>query len=172
VTSGIVSALHREIEAPNNRVIVDAIQTDAAINHGNSGGALLDLQGRVVGVTAQIKSDSGGNEGVGFAIPSNTVRSIVRGLLQNGSVQHAYLGVALASEGAARIQSVSDGTPAARAGLRAGDVVVGVDGSAITTGAELRAAIDAKQPGDTVQLRIRRAGSERTIAVKLAVRPD
>src|SRR6185436_9284348 len=84
VTSGIVSALHREMTAPNNYTITDTIQTDAAINHGNSGGPLIDAQGRVIGVNAQIESESGGSDGVGFAIPSDTVRSIVRQLVATG----------------------------------------------------------------------------------------
>src|SRR6476619_7251332 len=85
VTSGIVSALHREMTSPNHFAIDNSIQTDAAINHGNSGGPLLDSQGKVVGVNAQIESDSGGNEGVGFAIPSNTVRSIATQLISSGT---------------------------------------------------------------------------------------
>ncbi len=93
VTSGIVSALHRQMTAPNNFTINDSIQTDAAINHGNSGGPLVDQQGRVIGVNAQIESESGGSDGVGFAIPSNTVRSIVSQLIATGEAEHAYLGV-------------------------------------------------------------------------------
>ena len=93
LTSGIVSALHRDITSPNNFTITDTIQTDAAINHGNSGGVLLNTDGKVVGVTAQIDSESGGNDGVGFAIPSNTVRSVVGQIIGSGSVQRAYLGV-------------------------------------------------------------------------------
>jgi putative serine protease PepD len=172
VTSGIVSALHREIEAPNNFTIQDAIQTDAAINHGNSGGPLLDLSGRVIGVNAQIKSDSGGNEGVGFAIPSNTVRTVVSAILQNGSVQHAYLGVSLSANGAAAVDAVRPGTPAASAGLQSGDVVIRVDGVAITSGSQLRGVIDSKKPGDKVRITVRRNGSERTFTVTLGVRPD
>ena len=94
VTTGIVSALHRQITAPNSFAIDDAIQTDAAINHGNSGGPLLDLSGKVVGVTSQIESESGGNVGIGFAVSSNTVKRIAAALISNGSVDHAYLGVA------------------------------------------------------------------------------
>ena len=97
VTSGIVSALHRPIAALNNFTINDSIQTDAAINHGNSGGPLLNLHGQVVGVNAQIRSDSGDNAGIGFSIPSNTVRSIAGRLISNGKAVHAYLGVALDS---------------------------------------------------------------------------
>src|SRR4051812_16700620 len=95
VTSGIVSALHRQMTAPNNFTIPDSIQTDAAINHGNSGGPLLDLNARVIGVNAQIKSETGENTGVGFAIPSDTVRSIASRLANGGVVEHAYLGVSI-----------------------------------------------------------------------------
>ena len=93
MTSGIVSALHRQMTAPNNYTITDTIQTDAAINHGNSGGPLLNGEGRVIGVDAQIESESGGSDGVGFAIPSNTVAAIVRQLVSTGKVEHAFLGV-------------------------------------------------------------------------------
>src|SRR5205807_3289539 len=95
VTAGIVSALHREMTSPNNFAIDDSIQTDAAINHGNSGGPLLNGQGRVIGVTSQIESDSGGSDGVGFAVPSNTIRSIASQLISSGKAQHAFLGVEL-----------------------------------------------------------------------------
>jgi len=172
VTAGIVSALHREIQAPNNFTIEDAIQTDAAINHGNSGGPLLDLAGRVVGVTSQIKSESGGNEGIGFAVPSNTVRSIADAIVSKGSVQHAYLGVSLSAEGSARIDSVRSGTPAAHAGLRSGDVITSIGGRKVSTAAEVRAAIDARQPGDTVRVIVRRNGGTKTVSVRLANRPD
>src|SRR2546423_6693947 len=132
VTTGIVSALHREMTAPNNFTISDSIQTDAAINHGNSGGALLDLSGKVIGVTAQIESDSGGNDGVGFAIPSNTVRSIVTQLIGSGSVRHAYLGVGIASDPrGVRLTQVRPGTPAAKAGLQAGDAGTAIDGKRV-----------------------------------------
>src|SRR5581483_2118515 len=95
VTAGIVSQLNREIDSPNGYAIAGAIQTDAAVNHGNSGGPLLNGAGEVIGVTAQINSESGGNDGVAFAIPSSTVQSIVPQLIKSGAVQHAYLGVSL-----------------------------------------------------------------------------
>jgi putative serine protease PepD len=155
VTSGIVSALHRAIEAPNNFTINDSVQTDAAINHGNSGGPLLNSQGQVVGVNAQIRSDSGGNEGVGFAIPSNTVRSIATQLISTG-----------------KIASVKAATPAAQAGLKAGDVVTAVDGTSIASGDDLTRAIDSHKPGDTITLKYRRGGSEHTVDLKLAARPS
>ena len=173
VTSGIVSALHRKIQAPNQFTIDDAIQTDAAINHGNSGGPLLDLHGRVVGVNAQIESDSGGNDGVGFAIPSNTVKSIVSRLIASGSVQHAYLGVSIqaAAGGGVAVSQVNPGTPAANAGLRAGDRITQVDGKDVDADA-LRAAIDAKQPGDSIRVTYERDDQTHTVTVKLAARPS
>src|SRR5919198_1434596 len=169
VTAGIVSALHRQMTSPNQFSIDDSIQTDAAINHGNSGGPLLDSQGHVIGVNSQIESDSGGSDGVGFAIPSNTVRSIATQLISNGSVQHAYLGVAVqtASNGV-RLAQVRSGTPAARAGLKVGDVVTAIDGRKVSTTAQLQGAIDAKQPGDTVTLTYRRNGKTHTAKVTLA----
>jgi putative serine protease PepD len=173
VTSGIVSALHRAIEAPNNFTINDSIQTDAAINHGNSGGPLLNAQGQVVGVNAQIRSDSGGNEGVGFAIPSSTVRSIATQLISTGKAVHAYLGVAIdATASTAKIASVKAATPAANAGLKAGDVVTAVDGTSIASGDDLTRAIDSHKPGDTITLKYRRGGSEHTVDLKLAARPS
>jgi len=173
VTSGIVSALHRSMTAPNNFAINDSIQTDAAINHGNSGGPLLNLRGQVVGVNSQIESDSGGNDGVGFAIPSDTVRSIVTQLISSGNVQHAYLGVSVETAASGvRLAQVRSGTPADRAGLRAGDVVTAVGGKQVQTAAQLEAAIDAHQPGDTVTLRYTRSGKNHTVKVKLATRPS
>jgi putative serine protease PepD len=173
ITAGIVSALHRDITAPNNYTITDSIQTDAAINHGNSGGPLLDLSGTVIGVTSQIESDSGDNAGVGFAIPSNTVRSIVSQLMSSGSVKHAYLGVAIqtASNGV-RLTEVRSGTPAERAGLQVGDVITAIDGKAITNAAQLSSAIDAKQPGDRVTLTYERNGQTKTVSVTLGERPS
>ena len=172
VTAGIVSALHREIVSPNDFTIDDAIQTDAAINHGNSGGPLLDLRGRVVGITSQIRSDSGGNEGVGFAVPSNTVRRIATELIRDGSVEHAYLGVSLAPEGAARVVSVRDGTPAEDAGVEAGDVVTKIDGVDVESGVDLRGELDRHEPGESVTLTVTRGGGEETLTVTLGTRPS
>ncbi len=173
VTSGIISALHREMTAPNNFTIADSIQTDAAINHGNSGGPLLDLAGRVIGMTAQIESDSGGNDGVGFAIPVNTVRSIATQLIGSGSVRHAYLGVGIAStSNGVRLTEVRPGTPAASAGLQAGDVITSIDGQSVRSASELSSAIDAKKPGDRVTLTYLRSGQSHTATVTLAERPS
>jgi S1-C subfamily serine protease len=187
VTTGIVSALHRQITAPNNFSIDNAIQTDAAINHGNSGGPLLDGSGRVIGVNAQIESESGGSDGVGFAIPSNTVRSIVRQLISTGEGEHAYLGVRMApvDDGAAITEVVPD-TPADEAGLRAatgtvlvdgqevptgGDVIVEFDGQAVTSPTALQSAVDARRPGETVPIVVLRNGDQQTLEVTLDVRP-
>ena len=197
-TAGIVSALNRQMEAPNGFTINNSIQTDAAINHGNSGGPLLDMSGRVVGVNAQIASESRGNDGVGFAIPSETVRRIVSELLQDGRVEHAYLGVSLAEippsvteelevVAGVAVTQVRAGTPAARAGLRAasgsdsfrgqsyptgGDVITAIDGKRITSANDVQSAITAKSPGETVSLTYSRDGERRTVDVELARRPS
>ena len=174
VTAGIVSALHREMTSPNNFAIDDSIQTDAAINHGNSGGPLLNAQGKVIGVTSQIESDSGGSDGVGFAVPSNTVRSIAAQLISSGKAEHAFLGVQLrdsSSTNGAAIVLVRGDTPASKAGLKAGDVITALGGKSISTASELRAAINARRPGDTVSVTYRRGGKSHTVTVKLANRP-
>ncbi len=174
VTSGIVSALHRQITSPNNFAIDDAIQTDAAINHGNSGGPLLNLEGRVIGVNSQIESDGGGSDGVGFAVPSNTVGSIAKQLIATGKVEHAYLGIATsnpASGKGAQVAQVRTSTPAAAAGLRAGDVITAIDDAAIASSDALRTAIDAHRPGDTVKLTVVRSGQTTSIPVTLGTRP-
>src|SRR6476620_2062739 len=176
MTHGIVSAVNRTIQAPNNYSITGAIQTDAAINHGNSGGPLLDLDGKVVGVNAQIESESGGNDGVGFAIPSSTVASIVGQIVDGGAVEHAYLGVSVTETtggtAGAQLAQVRSGTPAANAGLRAGDVVTAVDGDTVASAAALQSAIDAKKPGDRVIVDYLRNGQRRTVTVTLATRPS
>jgi len=187
VTSGIVSALHRQMRAPNNFTITDSIQTDAAINHGNSGGPLLNDRALVIGVNAQIESESGGSDGVGFAIPSNTVRSIVSQLVETGEAAHAYLGVTMTTvPGGAAVTDVRNGTPAEDAELRAatgsktvdgqqlptgGDVIVEFDGTPVLSSAELQSAVDAKRPGDEVSIIVLRDGKRRTIEVTLGTRP-
>jgi putative serine protease PepD len=174
VTTGIVSALHRQMTSPNNYTIADSIQTDAAINHGNSGGPLLSMRGQVIGVNSQIESDSGGNDGVGFAVPSHTIRSVVSQILATGTATHAYLGVALgdsSSPPGAEIDQVTVDTPADDAGLQAGDVVTAVGGKTITSGDALRAAVEARKPGDKLDLSIERNGSTVHVTVTLATRP-
>ena len=173
VTSGIVSGKGREIQAPDGFAIDGAIQTDAALNHGNSGGPLIDAAGRVVGMNSQIASESGGNDGIGYAVPAETVRSIVRQLQADGSVEHAYLGITLgdASGGGASVGQVRSGTPAQRAGLQAGDVVTSAGGTGVQTGDDLRRAVSEREPGDKLTLRVRRNGETRSLTVTLGTRP-
>src|SRR3954452_8421401 len=174
LTAGIVSALNRTITAPNNYSIAGAIQTDAAINHGNSGGPLLNAAGDVVGVNAQIDSDSGGNDGVGFAISSNAAKSVADTLISGGKVQHAYLGIRVndaSSGGGAEIVTVVSGSPADNAGLKAGDVITSIDGTTIENGDALTAAVAAHKPSDVASVTVTRNGSTKTVKVTLGVRP-
>ena len=175
VTTGIVSALGREIEAPNGFSIPGAVQTDAAINPGNSGGPLLDADGRVIGVNSQIASESGGNSGVGFAVPVDTVKDVVPKLLEDGKIDRAYLGLASGERPAtpgALVGRINPGTPAAEAGIRTGDLIVAFDGKAIRNPSELSLAVLKEQPGDEVKVELRRGDSTRTVTVKLGKRPD
>ena len=198
VTSGIISALGRTIDAPNGFTISGAIQTDAAINHGNSGGPLLDSGGNVIGVNAQIASNSGGNEGVGFAIPVDTVQQVASQLVSGKTVDHAYLGVSLATVDAgaaqalglpqgAQVASVQEGSPAAAAGLEAGtntqdvngqsyttdgDVITALYGEPIASADALVGALAGKKPGDRVMLTVSRGGSTRSVEVTLGTRPS
>jgi putative serine protease PepD len=175
LTAGIVSAVDRRIQAPNGYTISGAIQTDAAINSGNSGGPLLDEQGRVVGVTAQIESQTGGNVGIGYAVPIDLVKSVVEQLQASGSVEHAYLGVTVepapGSSTGASIVEVRPGTPAEEAGLEAGDRVVSIDGEPIDSPEELTGLIGSRKPGDRLELEVERDGETRTVTVTLGERP-
>jgi 2-alkenal reductase len=197
---GVISALDRTIQSLTQFEIGDAIQTDAAINPGNSGGPLLDAQGRVIGINAQIKSQSGGGEGVGFAIPVDTVRRSLRELRAKGRVDYGYLGVesltvwpqlaeriGLHVDTGALVQDVVDGSPADSAGLEAGedtisfqgqtniavggDLIVGVDGTELTHEHDLADEIAAHGAGDRVRLTLFRDGERRTVEVVLGKRP-
>ena len=175
VTNGIVSALNRTISSDNNYAISGAIQTDAAINHGNSGGPLLNMRGRVVGINSQIESEGGGSDGVGFAIASDTVRSVVTQLLSTGKVAHAYLGVALESpangKNGALVASVVSGSPGAKAGLKAGDVITALDGRPIVNPNAVIGAVNAKKPGGQMTVTYERGGHSNTTQVSLGSRP-
>jgi putative serine protease PepD len=197
LTGGIVSAVHRQMQAPNNFTINDSIQTDAAINHGNSGGPLLDSSAQVIGVNAQIAGQTGANVGIGFAIPSDTVKSIADTLISSGKVEHAYLGVSVqeipssvadqlgAVEGV-MILSVRPNTPAKNADLvgstgkktidgqeypTGGDVITAIDGQNMTSSEAVQQAIDSHQPGDKISITYWRKGESHTANVTLATRP-
>ena len=197
ITAGIVSALGRDIQSPSGYPITNTIQTDAAINHGNSGGPLLNDSGKVIGVNAQIQSGGGGSDGVGFAIPSATVKQVTTQLIASGKIAHAYLGArittitqraatALGIPRGVLLAQVATGGPAAEAGLKAGttaktvdgqryttdgDVITAAGGAAVLTTGDLRAALDAKKPGETLALTVIRSGVTRTVTVTLGTRP-
>jgi S1-C subfamily serine protease len=200
LSTGVISALDRTIESLTQFEIGDAIQTDAPINPGNSGGPLLDAEGLVIGINAQIKSQSGGGEGVGFAIPVDAVRRSLRELREKGRVDYGYLGVEtltiwpqlaerldLGVETGALVQDVVDGSPAEDAGIEAGsdeitfqgqteigtggDLIVGVNGEVLTREHDLADEISAHGTGERVRLTLLRDGERRTIAVELGRRP-
>ena len=161
MTAGIVSAIGRTIQAPNGYSIANSIQTDAPINHGNSGGPLLTTAGDVIGVDAQIESGGGGSDGVGFAIPIDAVKSVVNTIIAGGKVEHAYIGIRVgdaANGSGALISSVSAGTPGAKAGLKAGDVITAIDSTPVTKADDLTAGITAHAPNDKVTLTVTRDG--------------
>ena len=171
-TAGIVSGTGRHIQAPDGFQIDSVIQTDAPINPGNSGGPLLDASGRVIGVNSQIASQSGGSVGIGFAVPSNTVRDVIPRLERGESIKRAYLGVSTSGDsGRTTVAAVSAGGPAAAAGLRVGDVIVAVDGRKIADPDDVAAAIQDRHPGESVKVEVQRDGSSQTLDVTLAERP-
>ena len=172
LTAGVVSGLGRTIEAPDGYAIDDVVQTDAALNPGNSGGPLLTTDGAVVGMNAQIRSQSGSNSGVGYAIPIETVESVVEQLLAGREVRHPYLGVRLADvEDGAQVVEVVEGGPADDAGIRAGDVIVRVATSEVCSTNGGRRDVNDREPGDELELVIRRNGDEREVTVELGTRP-
>jgi putative serine protease PepD len=174
-TAGIVSGLGREIQAPDGFQIDEVIQTDAPINPGNSGGPLLDQRGRVIGVNSQIATSGAGsgNIGIGFAVPSNTARDVVPQLEQGETPKRPYLGVSTspAPGGGAEVQSVVPGSPASRAGVNEGDVIVGVDGERVGEPGDIASAITDNEPGEEVGLEVRRGGATDDLTVRLGDRP-
>ncbi len=187
LTTGLVSALNREIESFNSRTIRGVIQTDAAINPGNSGGPLLDSAGRLIGVNTQIASPSGASAGIGFAIPVDEVNRIVPRLIRDGSYVRPTLGVSAATRQVQRalnlppgvaLVDVGAGSPAARAGLQpfrrgnrgeilAGDVIVAVNDDAVTDLDDMLTVLETRQPGDTVTLTVWRGGQTRKVQAVL-----
>jgi S1-C subfamily serine protease len=199
VTTGIVSALGRNIQAPNEFTISHAIQTDAAINPGNSGGPLIDSNGRVIGINSQIATSGGskGNVGIGFAIPIDLAKQVIPKLIKNGKVEHAYIGVTttevtpaiakalkLPVSSGALVESVAPGSPAADAGIKSGsqtvqgqlvsggDLIVGIDGHQVRTPDDITAAIADNKPGDRVAVDVYRGTAKRSVTVTLGNRPN
>jgi S1-C subfamily serine protease len=200
LTTGVVSATKRTIQAPNGFEIDGVIQTDAAINPGNSGGPLLDATGRVIGINSQIETGGSGtgNVGIGFAIPIGTARKLLPDLEKTGRVDRGFLGVAtlgidssladlnLPVRRGALVQTVTPGSPAAKAGIRGGNIVAQLDGNTIRLGGDIVTAVDgkrissaddlanaiaAKRNGDKVKIDIVRGGDRKTVQVTLAARP-
>ena len=198
VTTGIVSAIQRTIEAPNGFSIDNVIQTDASINPGNSGGPLLDGAGRVIGINSQIATGgSSGSVGIGFAVPVNTAKTVIPQLKEDGEVKRAYLGVStvtvdkqiaedlnLPAEQGALVQSVFEGGPADDAGLRVGrtettegltaggDLIVKVDGVDISESSDVATAIADNKPGDEIEIEFFRGDDRRKVTVELGERPE
>jgi len=202
VTSGIVSALQRQIEAPNGFAISHVIQTDAAINPGNSGGPLINASGEVIGINAQIATGGGGNGnvGIGFAIPIDTVRAEIEQLKTKGEVEHAFIGISggtinselakainLPVDEGVIVQSVVKGGPADKAGIEAGgtsatingqevrlggDIITEVDGEKLKSMEQLVEIIQGHKPGDELELKIVRDGNEKTANVTLGSQPE
>jgi S1-C subfamily serine protease len=201
VTSGIVSALQRQIQAPNGFSISNVIQTDAAINPGNSGGPLINSAGEVIGINSQIETGGGGNGnvGIGFAIPIDTIRSEIHQLETSGEVEHAFLGIEggtitpelakalnLPVSNGVLVQSVVKGGPADKAGIEGGntsatingaevnlggDIITEIDGAKISSMEELVERVQAAKPGDELQLTVLRGGQEQTATVVLGSQP-
>ena len=200
LTSGIVSAINRNLQSPNGATIANGIQTDAAINSGNSGGPLIDSSGSVIGINEQIASRSGGNQGLGFAVPINTAVNVMKQLESSGTVKYAWLGIQgqtltadvadalrLKTDEGVLVAQVVSGSPAAKAGIRGGseqqqvqgqvyvtggDVITAVDGARVTSMEELSSVISGHKPGDQVTLKILRGSSTKEVQVTLGDRPN
>lgn len=183
ISAGIVSAVGRTIKAPDGSDVTGAVQTDAALNHGNSGGPLIDAAGKVIGINSQIESDSGSDDGVGFAVPIDTARQVASTLIRNGSVERGFLGVSgrdVTADDAAKLDAVrgvavlevTPGSAADRAGLKVNDVVLAVDGTPVAGFDSLRAIIARHAPGDALTLRIVRDGKRQEVEVTLGRRPS
>jgi putative serine protease PepD len=194
VTDGIISATNRAVATGSDQeqTVIDALQTDAAINPGNSGGPLVDAEGEVVGINTAIasvassdlpgqQSTQSGNIGVGFAIPADTAQRIAQEIIKNGKATHALLGVSATTAAAssdsavgtgAQLVSVQDGSPAADAGLQAGDVITAVGDRTVTSSTELTAAVRSAKPGDTVTLTVRHGSDSSKVDVTLDAASD
>lgn len=190
ITTGIISAMGRDQLGYGGVTIRDMIQTDASINPGNSGGPLLDSSGQLIGMNTMIFSKSGASAGIGFAVPFSTIKRVVPQIIRTGKAQQIGLGISILPDAIARrngiqgviVRQVANNSPAARAGLRGveqnyrgtyiGDVIVGIDDKKVTNYDTLYNALDTHQPGDTIQVKIRREGKIISLPVELYVLPD
>ncbi|UGS37486.1 S1C family serine protease [Capillimicrobium parvum] len=202
LTTGVISALQRQIQAPNGFAIRDVLQTDAAINPGNSGGPLLDAAGRVIGINSQIATggSGGGNVGIGFAVPIDTAEQVLPALKRGEPVKRAYLGISTRTidgslDGAglpvrqgALIQTVERGSSADKAGLKAGaisaqlatgesvqlggDIITQIDGRRIVTSDDVAAIVSSKKPGDRIKVTFLRGGRKMSAEITLGNRPS
>lgn len=190
ITTGIISAMGRDQLGYGGETIRDMIQTDASINPGNSGGPLLDSSGQLIGMNTMIFSKSGASAGIGFAVPFSTIKRVVPQIIRTGKAQQIGLGISILPDAIARrngiqgviVRQVANNSPAARAGLRGveqnyrgtyiGDVIVGIDDKKVTNYDTLYNALDTHQPGDTIQVKIRREGKIISLPVELYVLPD
>ncbi len=194
-TTGIVSALKRTIASPSDFPIQNAIQTDAAINRGNSGGPLFDRAGRVIGINSQIASETGGNVGIGFAVPIDTVRPIVNSIIASGKAQHAWIGIQGGELTPALAQKLSLGTrrgvlvlsldsrgPAKKGGLKAArdatasvptgaDLIVAINGTPVADMADVAEAVASRKVGDQITVTVLRDGTSQTVTLTLKDRP-
>jgi putative serine protease PepD len=177
-STGIVSGLDRTIQAPNGFTVAHAVQTDTALNPGNSGGPTLDANGKVIGIVDQIATDGSADQssGVGFAVPIDLVKSELQALESGKTVQHPYIGVSTSetSDGTngALVQSVVAGGPASTAGVKSGDVVTRIDGQRIEGTSDLVATVAGHKPGDKLALTVRRSGETVQLTVTLGVQPS
>ncbi|MHB9038516.1 MAG: Do family serine endopeptidase [Armatimonadota bacterium] len=182
VTVGVVSAVRKEVDPNDPLPYAEVIQTDASINPGNSGGPLVDLDGRVMGINGAIYSTSGGNVGIGFAIPANTAKFVMDQLIEKGKVVRGYLGVEMrdltptfseklgAKEGAL-VTSIQSGAAADKGGIKTKDVIVKVDGKPIRSGAELRHTVESIAPGTEIKVVVVRDKSQKTLTIKVGEAP-
>jgi S1-C subfamily serine protease len=180
LTTGVVSALQRRLTAPSGFTIDNVIQTDAALNPGNSGGPLIDAAGRVIGINSQIAtgagsgsgSGSGGNVGIGFAVPVNTAKQVIPQLQEAGHVARAYLGIeGSTAGGGVLVEHVQPDSPAAAAGLQDADMLSKLDGRPVRTMDDVAAILARHAPGDVVSVEVRSGGQPRGLKAKLADRP-
>jgi S1-C subfamily serine protease len=172
LATGVVSARHRRLTAPSGFAVDEVIQTDAALDPGNSGGPLLDADGRVIGINSQLAMGEGGGAGIGFAVPVNTAKEVVPQLERAGRVERAYLGIdGTPTEGGVRVERLQPGSPAAAAGIRADDVLHRLGGRAVSSMGDVSDVLAARAPGAVVEVQVLTEGRKRGLKARLALRP-